>query len=361
MKKKKLRKNVVIVATLSIVILLGLTIFFTLLSFTGPVSKDYMEKTIVINQGMTTTDIVKLLKDNKLIKNEKVFYYYLRIKNIDNIYAASYILSPDMNMDKIIKVLQKGGENTEEIEVVFIEGMNIKEIAKKIASETNNTEKEVLNLVKNKEYQDELISNYWFITDEIKNKELFYSLEGYLFPDTYMFNNRGVTVKEIFTKMLDETENVLNKYKKEIDASDYSVHELLSIASMIQMEGLSDESRSGIAGVIYNRLDSFWRLDIDATTYYAFGIELGTRDLTQKELDTYHVFNTRGPNMTGKLIPGPISNAGEESIKAAIKPENNKYYFYVSDKNGKIYFTKTETEHNNMIAKLKNEGLWFEW
>jgi len=360
MKKKKLKKSFLIAFVLLIVILIGFTIFFSLNHMMAPVSKTYEEKTIVIKEGMTPGDIASLLKKEKLIKNEKVFYYYLRLKKIDNIYSASYTLSPDMDVKKITKVLLAGGQNTMEIAITFPEGINMRKMAKIIENNTDNTETDVFTLLKDEAYLNELIDNYWFITKDIKQKELYYSLEGYLFPDTYHFSSKAVTVKEIFTKMLDQMEIVLDVYKKEIENSSYSIHELLALASMIELEGLSLEDREGIAGVFYNRLESSMSLGSDVTTYYAFKLEMYERDLTYAELNKANPYNTRGPGMIGKLPIGPIAMISKDAIIAIFNPKSD-YYYFVADKNGKVYFTKNETEHNKIINKLINEGLWYEW
>ena len=86
---------------------------------------------------------------------------------------------------------------------------------------------------------------------------------------------------------------------------------------------------------------------------------MGERDLKAKELNTENPYNTRGPNMAGKLPVGPICNPSKEAIQAAIEYKETDALYFVADKNGKVYFTKSNDEHNQMIKKLKDEGLWF--
>jgi len=99
----------------------------------------------------------------------------------------------------------------------------------------------------------------------------------------------------------------------------------------------------------------------DVTTYYAFKIDMGDRDLYQRELDTYNPYNTRGPRMEGKLPVGPISSVSKSSIEAAINPNETDYLYFVADKSGKVYFSRTNSEHNQIISELKTKGLWFEY
>ena len=119
--------------------------------------------------------------------------------------------------------------------------------------------------------------------------------------------------------------------------------------------------RSDIAGVIYNRLKENMSIQSDVTTYYAFKIEMGSRDLYLSDINKYNPYNTRGPNMTGKLPVGPISMVSIASIEAAINPNENNYIYFVADKNGKVYFTRTYDEHMTKVNELKNSGLWIQF
>ena len=211
-----------------------------------------------------------------------------------------------------------------------------------------------------------MIDKYWFLTDEIKNNDIFYSLEGYLFPNTYEFF-KDATIEDIISKMLNETERQLNPYKTDIEESKYSVHEILTLASIIELESpnsktLDDEDdskesdRKTIAGIFVRRIEENDSLGSCVTTYYAFDIPMGSRDLKLSELnDCTNKYNTRCTSRIG-FPPGPVGNAGIKSIEATIKPNKTDYYFFLSDKNGKIYFSKTEAEHNRIGSELRANG-----
>ena len=100
-------------------------------------------------------------------------------------------------------------------------------------------------------------------------------------------------------------------------------------------------------------------LGSDVSTYYAFKVDMGERDLTVKELNTENPYNTRGPNMSGKIPIGPICNPSKTAIEAALDYTETDAYYFVADKNGKVYFTRNNEEHNKMINKLKKDGLWY--
>ena len=204
-----------------------------------------------------------------------------------------------------------------------------------------------------------LIDKYWFLTDDIKNSNIYYPLEGYLYPETYVFNE-DVTVEEIFKNMLDETDSKLSKYKEDINKSNYSINEIITLASVIEQEGMYDSDKKDIASVFYNRLNKNMPLGSDVTTYYAFKVELGERELTTNEINTYNPYNTRGPSMNGKIPVGAISNFSKSSLEAALYPNKTNYYYFVADKKGKTHFTKTYEEHQKVIKELKESGNWIE-
>ena len=156
-------------------------------------------------------------------------------------------------------------------------------------------------------------------------------------------------------------EEKLKPYKDEITKSKYSIHQILTLASIIELEAGKANDRAGVAGVFYNRLKSGWALGSDVTTYYAVKIDLSDRDLKMSEIRDCNSYNTRASCMAGKLPVGPICNPSKGSLVATIEPKNHKYYYFVADKNGKTYFNKTDAEHTSTVARLKREGLWFEY
>lgn len=357
---RKLKKKFKIILVLVAILLIGIaTLLGTYCYFKSPVSNDKKEVSIVIENGSTISDIATLLKKEGLIKNENFFKLYVKLKKVSNVYAAKYYFSPSMNLDEIINTLNEGGYNENEISITFKEGINMRGIAKLIKENTSNSEDDVYKKLKDEKYLNSVIEKYWFLTDDIKNSKIYYSLEGYLFPDTYRFNSKDVTVEEIFNKMLDQMEKELNKYKKQIEKSKYSVHELITLASITQSEGYNEDDFKNIASVFYNRLKTGMALGSCVTSYYGVKKDM-TDELLQKDIDASNPYNTRGNNPVSFPV-GPISMPGAKALDATLDPIETSYYFFVSDKNNKLYFTKTLNEHERMITKLQNEGLWLEW
>ena len=245
------------------------------------------------------------------------------------------------------------------VKITLVEGKTFKDFAQRISEKTNNSVESIYELLNDEEYINSLIEKYWFITDEIKNEDIYYDLEGYLKPDTYIFENKDVSVKEIFNIILNFTDKFLSKYKEQIENSNFSVHQILSLASIIEKESSNEEDMPEISGVFYNRLNNNMSLGSDVTTYYAYQIDLSESDLTSEQLDSYNPYNTRGPNMNGKLPVGPICNPSESAIEAAINPAITDNYYFVADKNGKTYFSKNYNEHTKIVEELKENDLWY--
>ena len=311
----------------------------------APIEDAIGEKIIVsIDNGMSSTEIYNLLEEKNVIRNSFVAKIFTKLHEVKSLQAGKYEFS-----------------GNETIKITFLEGKNMRYIASTIAENTNNTANDVYKLLENKTYISSLIDKYWFLTEEIQNNSIYYPLEGYLYPDTYTFENIDVNVETIFEKMLNRMGEVLTKYRSQIQNGKYSVHDILTISSIIELEGTNEENRPKIASVIYNRLSQKMSLGSDVTTYYAIRVDMGERDLYAKEINTYNAYNTRGPNMEGKLPVGPIAAPSEQSINSALNPDSESYLYFVSDKNGEIYFTNSYEEHQQVISDLQKKGLWYEY
>ena len=323
------------------------------------VSKDSERVVVEIKEG-SINSIGNTLYENGLIRSTLIYKIYVKLNKVNNLKASTYELDKNMDLKTIIDVLEKGNAyNPDEIRITFKEGLNVRKIAKLIDEETDNSYDDVINLMADKEYIDSLISKYWFLTDSIKNSKIYYPLEGYLFPNTYAFLNKKVTVKEIIETMLDEMGKQLEKYKDEIEKSNLSIHELITLASIVELEGASADDRASVAGVFYNRIKDKWVLGSDVTTYYYLKIDNFKESLNgNKNLFTCdNAYNTRCTSFVG-LPVGPISNPGLESIKATIEYKKHNYYYFVADCKGKTYLNKDATGHYNTINKLKQENNW---
>jgi len=321
--------------------------------YTGKVSND--SKAIVVSIEGSGTEIGKILEEKKLIKSASFFKLYLKLNGINNLKAGTYQLSPNMKLSKIISILQEGNSyNENEISITFREGINMREIARIIEKNTNNTYDDVMDLVNNQEYLQELIDKYWFITDEILNKKIYYSLEGYLFPETYRFKDKDVSVKDIFNKLIDQMALELAGHREEIEKTGFTLHELLTLGSIAELEvnnKASKEDRSKVVGVFINRLEQNMSLGSDITTRYSIKLD-DTRPLTKKEYLSINAYNTRSSSLAGKLPAGPIGMISRDSLRACFNPDDNDYLFFISNiKTNETFFYKYSSD----FEKKKNE------
>lgn len=352
------KKIIIIIFSIIALIIIGSCTFYNI--GLKSVSSSSKEVEFMVDSGSTYYGVISKLKKEGLIRNELCFKIYIKLHKVNSVEAGTYKLNKNMSVKDIVKEFNKGNTyNPDAIVITFKEGKNMRNIAHVIATSTSNTEDDVYNLLNDNEYLDELINKYWFITTDIKNKDIYYSLEGYLYPNTYEFKNKDVIVKEIFKVMLDEMDKQLTEIKSDILNNTYSVHQILTLASIVELEGAKGSDRSGIAGVFFNRLEAGWSLGSDVTTYYAAKIEMNERDLYKSEINDNNAYNTRSNYLAGKLPVGPISNPSIDSIKAVLNPKKSDYFYFVADKTGKTYFSKTYSEHISTKNDLIKAGLWY--
>ncbi len=354
MTNKKKPKPLLIVLIVVFVVIIG--VLCTLKYLSGPVDKNNHEDIeLVIENGSTSSQIGHLLKEKDLIRSEFLFKVYLKVYRVKSLKAATYLFQKDMDLKEIIDTLEEGSlYNPDMIKLTFKEGKRITDYAEVIAEGTNHTYEEVIGIFKDKEYAKTFIPDYWFLTNDIVLTNVYYPLEGYLAPDTYHFDNKDVEVKDIIVTMLKQMEKNLEVYKKKIEKDP---RYYLTMASIVELEGTNSENREMIAGIFENRLSLGMSLGSDVTTYYGIQAPM-TSDLTSEQFDSVNAYNTRSATMAGKMPIGPICAPGLGSIAASINPTKSDYYYFVADKHGKIYYTKTASEHSAKVAEIKAKGDW---
>ena len=351
-KRKPKPLMIFLIVTAGILILMGVVWLF-LASPVNPLSNETVE--VEIENGTSTMEISNILKKDKLIRSKALFGVYIKVNRVSSLKAGTYKFRRNMSLSEIVDTLEKGSAyNPNMVKLVFKEGERVTDYAKVIEKHTNHSYDEVISVLKDKTYMQELISKYWFLTDAILNPDIYYPLEGYLAPDTYHFDNKDVEVKDIIETMLDENEKKLSSYK---DALGNQIHEKITMASIVELEGTNTENRKMIVTVFNNRLASRMNLGSDVTTYYGLQVAM-TSDLSSEQFASANAYNTRSTTMIGKMPVGPICNPDISSIEASINPTDNDYLFFVADKNGNIFYTKTNAEHDKKVAEIKAKGDW---
>lgn len=357
-KKVKLNKNGKVLAFLLSLIGIFLVVVGVFGYLNRPVSNKPTEVIFEVGDGESYSSISSGLKEKDLIRSEFGYKIYLKMNQPKNsLFKGEFVLRKNMTYKEIIKTLSGEVTNSNLFTLTIKEGSNVRKIIKLIASKTDYSEDDIKKVFEDQEFIKELSNKYWFITEDNLNGDLIYSLEGYLYPNTYEFDKRS-TVKEIIEKILEETDKKLEPFKEKIESTNWSVHKVLTLASIVELEAISEEDRRMVAGLFFNRLSNNMPLGSDVTTYYAAGIDMGERDLYQTELDAANGYNTRSYSLAGSLPIGPICNPSTTSIDSVLNPTYNDYLFFVADKNGKLYFAKTNEEHNTIIQDLKDKNLW---
>ena len=223
-------------------VVIGFTLVLTLCTYyninMGKVSKDSTPKEVTIKAG-SINSIATTLKENHLIKNKTIFKVYIYLTSKTNLKAGTYDLSEDMGVKKIVDVLEKG-DTSQDKGITFKEGINVRKVATLISEKTNNSYEDVLNYITDSNNINTLISKYWFLTEDIKNSNIYYPLEGYLYPNTYSIS-KDTEISTIIDTMLNETDKQLSKYKDDIEKSKLSIHEIITLASIVELEVANKE------------------------------------------------------------------------------------------------------------------------
>ena len=182
-----------------------------------PVNSEENNQSIVIEieEGMSTSQILDLLEENDVIRSAFMYKIYIKLNDVGSFKAGKYEF--ENGVEGVIEVAEKmvnGDILDETVTITFVEGQTIEDYAEVIAEKTNNTEDDVLDLVNDEDYLEELIEEYWFITDEILDEDIYYALEGYILPDTYTFENEDVSVETIFSYILNYMDTFLSRTRR---------------------------------------------------------------------------------------------------------------------------------------------------
>jgi len=292
----------------------------------------------VVPPGATFHEVADTLHRTGLIDSVTVFDLYARYKHLDrNVQAGAYDLSRNLNMIQILTALQTA--IPDEIFVTIPEGYTIQKTAAMLDKG---------GLIKGSDYTALAVQgkfNYDFLKDLPPGA----SLEGFLFPDTYLIPRAG-TAKDLITQQLEAFKRLWNDTRQgQAAARKLNALQVVTIASLIEREARFQEDRPLVASVIYNRLAAGWALQIDATVLYAKGVWQSTVTIDDRKINSpYNTYLHTG------LPPGPIANPGIKAIDAALQPADTGYFFYLSDPQGHNHYAKTNEEFARL---LKQYGL----
>lgn len=304
---------------------------------------------VEIPSGSSVKQIATILQKKHLIRDARMFNFYIKFKNIAGFKAGFYQLSPSMNLDQILARLVEGGDDRSKdaAKVVIREGEQLQDIAKEVEKTTQYTAEEFMSKVQDPTFIEQLMQKFpRLFKDAKKAKNVRYVLEGYLFPATYEMTD-DQTLQMLIEKMVAKTDEVLSKYYAQIEESAYNVHQLLTMASLVEKEGVTFEDRQKIASVFSNRIAQQMMLQTDVSVEYALGEH--KEMLTLADLDVQSAYNLYRNHGIG---PGPFNSPSEEAIVATLEPADTDDLYFVADiQTKKVYFAKTYEEHLALKAK----------
>jgi UPF0755 protein len=298
---------------------------------TPVLANDQQEILFNIKKGDTSKTIADRLIEENLILDADAFKMYARLNNLDKeIKTGRFGLTKGQNT---IEILAKITSNQQkELIVTIPEGFDIRQIDQLLAEQGIITAGEFTSAT-------QAFTNYekYPFLDKEKLIGLKYPLEGYLFPDTYYISATDFHPDQLISIML---KTFQNKALPFLEESSRSIADTVNVAAMVEEEANKDKDRPIIAGIIWKRLDEGWLLGIDATLLY----ESDNREITYQDLQEDHPYNSR---KNPGLPPGPITNPGLESLKAAAAPEGSPYYYYLtSSQSGEMIYAETDAQHN---------------
>ena len=303
--------------------------------------EDKVTTITITNSDVGNIDaIADKLYNAGLIQYKQLFRFYASLSSADEkISAGTFELNTLFDYNALVKGMSASSSYRESVKVTIPEGYSCAQIFELLE------EKGVCTVAELKTYKVQ--SDYWFL--EGANTDAEYPLEGFLFPDTYNFY-KGDSAQGVFRRFLARFDDIFTDELKEyLNKSNYSLYQIMTVASMIEKESAGSSENYDISSVIYNRLKNsadFPYLNIDATIVYAQG---GKSDVIDKNMDSpYNTYKYRG------LPPTPICNPSLLSIQAALSPTDTNYYYYALDPStGLHHFSKTYSEHQNFLDSLK--------
>ena len=340
-------KLIFIIAIILVVVITGGLFFY--LSGLGAVDSNNEEPvTVNIPSGSGASYIVEILDENGLVKNKTCAKINARIGGYDSLQANTYIFNKSMTVPEMFKAINTGDFNYLSKEKLTVrEGLTIPQVAEAIAIELPFSKDEIIKKWSDKTYLKELIGQYWFLSDDILDSDIKYPLEGYLYPETYFITEENPSIESITSMMLDMMDTQLTSIKGELESNKYSIHELLTLASIVERESSNvSDAMPEVAGVFINRLDKGISLGSDVTVNYIF--EKDGVELTMSQLDSDNKYNTR--KFTG-LPPGPICSVNIKAIDSVLNYKDTEYMFFYATPEGEIIFSKTVEEHNKAVEE----------
>ncbi len=350
-RKRKLKTGNILTVFIGLILILAGYIYLSYNSALKPVSKVSEEIVFTVNSGDSSKTVVNNLLSEGLIKNKNYTLFFIKQNKLTAIKAGDYVLDKSWSVEEIFTYINNASNAiSDDQKITIIEGDWAKDIAGKVNNILGIDAQELLDLWNDENYIRSLMSDYPFITEEIFNKDIRVKLEGFLFPETYLLA-KDSSKEDVTKKLLNQTLKVYQEFESQMQKHKLSIHELFTLASIVQYEASSVEDMKMIAGVFFNRIEKGMKLQSSVTVCYAIDKEKDD-DWTKCEVNPdfdspYNTYKYSG------LPPGPILNPGYAAIDAVLNPTPSKYLYFMADVygDGKVYYAETYEEHSANVRK----------
>lgn len=297
---------------------------------------------ITVEQGMTAADIANMLHKEKLIKRPESFRLEARFMGLEgNLQAGRYEIEAGKSNSEIIDILSRG--EVKLVKFTVPEGYSIEKTAAKLAAEGLGDAEKFKEAARN-------YTPYKYM--ETNNPDVIYKAEGFVFPSTYLFSD-AMSEKDMLAMMVKEFNTQINheKIQEAAAKAGLPLRDVVTLASMVELEAVYKEEQPRIAGVFLKRLKIYMPIQSDTTIQYILGGEQKA-EITFADTEIKNPYNTY---INAGLPPGAIGSPGMNAIKAVLNPEVTDYLYFVAEKDGHHRFTRTYEEHLQAIKEIHGE------
>lgn len=292
---------------------------------------------MVVKPGTTASEISDRLMQLGVIDSRLRFWWLMKLQgDASKFKTGTYAFTPHMDEQAVLDKLVAG--DTTVVKFTIPEGFGIKEIAKRLADEGLVDEQEFLAEAKD-------FAPYDYMK---KRPNVRYAAEGYLFPDTYVIHS-DVSAEGIMKMMAEDFDTRLTPaLRQQAAAKGLSIHDLITLASLVEKEARYDEDRPIIAQVFFKRLQMGMPLQSDTTLQYLMAGPKEDVSIEDTKIDSpYNTYQHEG------LPPGPIASPGMKSILAVLNPANTDYLYFVADRQGHNHYSQTYDEHLAIVEQVR--------
>jgi UPF0755 protein len=348
-----IKKLILALVALILIAVVGAFIFYSWLSknaFYGTASSSNITKEFEIKEGDGSKVIGSKLESEGLIKDKNFFYFYIwKTDTGGSLQAGTYEVAPNMTIGEMVAMFSDGKIIEKTVKLTIPEGFTNKKIIAALEKKRPELVAEFSKIVSCKCLNESECDCDQFSQkhEALQQIPAGVDMEGYLFPDTYFIDDEetGATMVSKFLNNFDKKVN--QELRKEIIAQGKTLHEIITMASIIERETRTDEDRKIVSGIFWDRLRDDFPLQSCATL--AYFLDVDKMQFSYEETQIESPYNTyRYPGMP----PGPIANPGIASIKAAVYPQQTEYYYFLSNpETGKMFYSVDLEEHNRKKAE----------